>query len=83
MQSQIETFIRAQFPSARAGGIGAKTALFSSGMIDSFGVLELMTFLEETFAVVIDPARHDLAEFDTIEKICRLVVHLQSESAGR
>jgi acyl carrier protein len=32
-------------------------------------VLELIAFLEDTFGVTIDTARHDLPEFDSIAKI--------------
>ena len=38
-----------------------------------FGVLELMAFLEDTFHITIDSSRHELHEFDTIEKIVALV----------
>ena len=53
--------------------VTADTPLFSTGIIDSFGVLELIAFLEETFGVDIDPGRHELTEFDTIDKIVALV----------
>lgn len=49
------------------------TALFSSGIIDSFGVLELIAFLEDTFGVSIDPADHALDEFDNLRRIAQVV----------
>lgn len=52
------------------------TRLVSSGIVDSFGVLELIAFLEERFGVDIDPARHELEEFDTVAKIVALVTTL-------
>lgn len=82
MQPQIESFIRSRYPAAAARALGAHTPLFSSGLLDSFGVLELMTFLEDTFAVMIDPAQCELATFDTIAKMCALVVRLQTEQMG-
>jgi acyl carrier protein len=80
---QIQQFIESRFRAA----IGAipfdvDTPLFSSGIVDSFGVLELIAFLEGTFGVNIDPARHDLSEFDTIAKIEALVERLQRDIAG-
>jgi len=51
--------------------------LFSNGIIDSFGVLELIAFLEETFKVNIDTSQHELSEFDTIAKIDYLITQLQ------
>jgi acyl carrier protein len=70
----IRAFLHARFRSALAGRtIGDDDALFSSGIIDSFGVLELIAFLEDTFGVTIDTARHDLREFDTVAKIRELL----------
>jgi len=67
----IAQFIRDRF----AGGdaLTFDAPLFSSGIVDSFGVLELIAFLEDTFHVTIDPALHELSEFDTVNKIAELV----------
>lgn len=74
----IEQFLNSRFRTALAGqSLGATDPLFSSGLIDSFGVLELVAFLEDTFHITIDTGRHDLAEFDTIEKIRSLVQRLR------
>ncbi|HJU41913.1 MAG TPA: phosphopantetheine-binding protein [Vicinamibacterales bacterium] len=70
----IRQFLQSRFRSTLAGrAIGDDDRLFSSGLIDSFGVLELIAFLEDTFGVSIDTARHDLKEFDTIAKIAELL----------
>jgi acyl carrier protein len=67
----ITQFLQERF---RAGDdLGGDTPLFSSGIVDSFGVLELIAFLEDTFHVTIDPGVHDLEEFDTVDKIAELV----------
>jgi acyl carrier protein len=70
----VRGFLESRFRARLAGRpFGNDEALFSSGVIDSFGVLELIAFLEDQFAITIDTARHDLREFDTVTKICRLV----------
>jgi acyl carrier protein len=61
----------------------AGTPLFSSGIVDSFGVLELIAFLEETFGIVIDPARHELGELDSVDRIVALVTSLDHGRGGR
>ena len=66
-------FLRSRFRSAIRGALGPDDPLFSSGIVDSFGVLELIAFLEDTFHIVIDPSRYELTEFDTINKIAALV----------
>jgi acyl carrier protein len=65
----VREFVQRRFPSPSTAAIDRQTPLFSSGLVDSFGVLELIAFLEDTFGITIDTARHDLLEFDTIEKI--------------
>jgi len=79
MDQIILRFVSEQFKaSIGRTPIEVDTPLFSTGIVDSFGVLELIAFLEETFGVEIDPARHDILEFDTIAKITALVARLRS-----
>lgn len=74
MHEVIAGFIRSRFrASLRGGALRPDDALFSTGVIDSFGVLELIAFLEDTFAITIDTARHELSEFDSVNKIADLV----------
>jgi acyl carrier protein len=79
MHEQILAFLDRRFRASPAGRcVDADTPLFSTGIVDSFGVLELIAFLEETFGVDIDPGRHDLADFDTVAKVATLVATLRS-----
>ena len=83
MSNRITAFIEARFRrSIRTAGIDETTPLFSTGVIDSFGVLELIAFLEETFDVSIDPGQHELDEFDTVRKISALVATLRSPAGA-
>ena len=76
-QQQIASFIVRRFRAAiRRGEIGFDEPLISSGIIDSFGVLEVIAFLEDTFAVDIDPTRHELTEFESVNGIAALVERL-------
>lgn len=76
MHDTILTFVKDRFrPSG--GNIDSNTPLFSGGIIDSFGLLELIVFLENTFAVTIDPGAHEMEEFDTVDKIVTLISRLQ------
>jgi len=69
----IQEFLQRRFPSPATTALDRQTPLFSSGVVDSFGVLELIAFLEDTFGITIDTAQHDLLEFDTIDKIEALI----------
>jgi len=74
----MEEVIRAFVTARCAGRLGnealtRETPLFSTGLMDSFGVLELIAFLEQEFDIEIDPLRHEIDEFDTIVRIEGLV----------
>jgi acyl carrier protein len=70
----VAGFIRTRFrASLRGGELHDDDALFSTGIIDSFGVLELIAFLEDTFAITIDTTRHELSEFDSVDKVVALI----------
>jgi acyl carrier protein len=77
MEDAIRAFVTERFKATVGNtAIGPDTPLFSSGIVDSFGVLELIAFLEDTFHIQIDPARHELSEFDSAAKIAGLVTRL-------
>jgi acyl carrier protein len=69
-QETVTAFLKTRFhTSMRGGELGMDDPLFSSGIVDSFGVLELIAFLEDTFHISIDTAHHELIEFDSVNKI--------------
>ncbi len=53
------------------------TSLLDLGIIDSTGVLELVTFLEETFGVKIQDSEMLPENFDTVDNIVGFVGRLQ------
>jgi acyl carrier protein len=74
MHDIVASFIRSRFRSSLRGGeLKNDDPLFSTGVIDSFGVLELIAFLEDTFRITIDTNRHELSEFDSVDRIVDLV----------
>lgn len=52
--------------------------IFSSGLLDSFSVIQLMRFLEETFDIRIQVSDVTIADFDTVTKIEALVAKLRA-----
>lgn len=78
MEAAICAFVHERFRIAVGSRrLGADSPLFSSGAIDSFGLLELIAFLEDAYGATIDPARHDLMALDTPRRIAALVMALQ------
>jgi acyl carrier protein len=51
------------------GDISPDTLLFSTGVIDSFALVTLMTFLESQGDFLIDPTDVNLENFDSIDRI--------------
>jgi acyl carrier protein len=75
-EQKIAAFLVGRFrASLRRGDLGYDEPLISSGVVDSFGMLELIAFLEDTFGVTIDPSQHDLIEFETVNSIAILVAN--------
>jgi acyl carrier protein len=74
-EATVTAFLKTRFhASLTAGGdLGPDAPLFTSGIVDSFGVLEVIAFLEDTFDISIDMSRHELTEFDTVNRIAGLV----------
>jgi acyl carrier protein len=52
-----------------ASGIEDTTPLFSSGLLDSFSVAELLMFIEEQGGFRVEPTEITLDNLDSIERI--------------
>jgi acyl carrier protein len=73
-QEKITSFVLGRFRAAIARNeLRPDEPLISTGIIDSFGLLELIAWLEDTFAVTIDPGQHEMTEFETVNQIAELV----------
>ncbi len=48
-------------------------SLFDDGLIDSFGLIQLITFLENKFDVSIDMSDISIENFDTINQIVKFI----------
>jgi acyl carrier protein len=56
------------------------TPLFSSGLIDSFSLVTLMSFIENAGEVSIDPADVTLENFDSVERMLQFIGRKKAES---
>lgn len=80
VEEEVRQFIQKTFRAQVAlTPVEDDTPLFSSGIIDSFGVLELISFLEDTFKIEIDMTQYELSAFDTVRKIAALIAKLRGE----
>ena len=58
--------------------IASDTLLFSTGIIDSFALVTLMTYIEVEGDVRISPADVNLANFDSISRILNYVSRVRA-----
>lgn len=48
--------------------------LLSSGLVDSFSLVDLSLFIDETFGVLIDDTELNAEAFDTLEQLTAMIV---------
>jgi acyl carrier protein len=70
---QIRDFILGHFPAARQSPPGDADPLLESGIVDSLGILELVNFLTETFAISISDEDLQPDNFNSIRSLVAFV----------
>ena len=71
--NKIREFILQQFPLAKKRALKDADDLLETGVIDSMGVLEIVTFLEKEFSVAVTDEELIPENFRSIEAIARFV----------
>jgi len=80
---RIWEFILLKFPQARKHKIGVDDSLLDSKIVDSLGVLEIITFLTENLGIEIEEDDLIPAHFQTITAIYGLVLKKTQVAAGK
>jgi len=73
MQNQIATYISTELLKDPTRKIAVDEALISSGLVDSFSLVDLALYIEETFEARIDDTELTADVFDTIEELVALI----------
>ncbi|PWH82539.1 phosphopantetheine-containing protein [Algibacter marinivivus] len=55
------------------GGLEATDDLLGGGILDSLGMMKLITFIEETFNIEVAPEDMVIENFMTVENICEYI----------
>lgn len=76
---QIRDFIARSF---KGHELADDEDIFASGFVNSLFAMELVTFIEGTFAIAIENEDLDLTNFASVERISGLVERKLSASAG-
>ena len=69
----LERFIATQILKQPNRTIGAEEALISSGLIDSFSLMDLALYVEDTFGVRIEDTELNADTFDTLNQLSALI----------
>ena len=75
--SKIGRYIAAELLKSPDRHIQPDEPLISGGMIDSFSLVDLALFIEETFGVRVDDTELNADTFDTLDQLAALVENRQ------
>jgi acyl carrier protein len=73
VEDRIREFILKQFPLARKSGLKSSEKWLETGMIDSLGILDLVHYLEEEFALNISDDELQPENFESLEAVTEFV----------
>jgi acyl carrier protein len=82
-QNKIRNFVVENFLFGEDNGqLAADDSFIDGGIIDSTGVLELVSFLEETFGIQINDDEMTLANLDSVAKAAAFVTSKSGAAAA-
>lgn len=73
MIAQLGGFIAKQILKEPARVIQPDEALISSGLVNSFSLVDLALFVEDTFGVIIADTELNVSSFDTLAQLAALI----------
>lgn len=74
VEQKIHTFLLDKFPLARKAGIERDTALLEKGILDSLGILDVVSFLESEFSILINDEDLLPENFQTLSTLSAFVL---------
>jgi len=82
IQNEIADFIAQEILQKAARKLSFEEPLISSGLIDSFHLVDLALFVEKTFNVRIDDTELRASMFDTVQELAGLILERMQGEAG-
>jgi len=80
IEQRIHAFLLEKFPLARKAGIGKDTALLEKGILDSLGILDVVSFLETEFSMVVNDEELLPENFQTVGALSAFVLTKSGKS---
>jgi acyl carrier protein len=75
---RLNEFITTKLLKGSKKALTGEEAIISSGLVDSFSLVDLALFVEDTFGVLIDDTELNAATFDTTSQLADLIRQRQS-----
>ena len=75
IEQRIHAFLLEKFPIARKIGIERDTALLEKGILDSLGILDVVSFLESEFSILISDEDLLPEHFQTLSALSAFVLN--------
>lgn len=79
LDATLSQFIASEILKQPSRMISPTEALISSGLIDSFHLVDLALFVEDTFGVRIDDTELNVDTFDTLQQLSTLIRQRQAK----
>ncbi len=83
IEEKLAAYIRTQVLKRPKFDLESDDPLISSGLIDSFHLVDLAVFIDETFGVHIDDTELNMDVFDTIGQLAEMVERRMDQLAAR
>jgi acyl carrier protein len=74
IEQRIHAFLLEKFPLARKAGVDRDTALLEKGILDSLGILDVVSFLESEFSILISDDDLVPENFQTLSTLSAFVL---------
>ena len=71
LAERIKKFLAQQFPATK--NVGNEDPLLKNGLIDSLGILEVVTFLEKEFGIVVSDEELLPENFESVQSLSSFV----------
>ena len=81
LKEKVRAFIVENFLFGNDEGLSDDTSFLEEGIIDSTGVLELVDFLEETFAITVEDEELVPENLDSLNNLAAYLAKKQKQAA--
>lgn len=80
VKEQIRSFLKKNFPGAGRHRLSDDEALLATGIVDSLGVLDLVSFLEKQFQIRVADEELTPENFETIAALTSLICSKRADA---